>query len=50
MFMGMYLTYGLFPYRVVDMAVTESGEIADLEDCYWLSVVGVLMGDLLAGR
>ena len=37
----MYLTDEIFLYRVVDRLVTEAGEVADLEDCYWLDVVRV---------
>lgn len=44
----MYLTDGVFLYRVVDVVVTESGEMADIEDCYRLDVVRVPMCDLRA--
>ena len=46
----MYLTDGVFLYRVVKVVVTESGEMADIEDCYRLDVVRVRMCDLLARR
>ena len=47
---GVYLTDEIFLYRVVDVMVTGSGEMAELEDCYWLDVVRVRMCDLLARR
>jgi hypothetical protein len=43
----MYLTNGVFLYRVVDVVLTESGEMADIEDCYRLDIVRVPMRDLL---
>jgi len=46
----MYLTNEVFLYRIVDVVLTESGEMADIEDCYWLDVVRVPMSDLLARR
>jgi hypothetical protein len=47
---GVYLTDGVFLYRVDDVLVTRAGEMADLEDCYWLDVVRVPMNDLRARR
>ena len=47
-FVGVYLTNEVFLYRVVDVVVTESGEMADVEDCYGLDVVRVPTRDLLA--
>ena len=47
-FVGMYLTNEVFLYRVVDVVETESGEMAEIEDCYWLDVVRVPICDLLA--
>ena len=44
----MYLTDETFLYRIVNVVVTESGEMADIEDCYGLDVVRVAMGDLRA--
>jgi hypothetical protein len=44
------LTNEIFLYRVVDVVVTESGDMADMEDCYWLDVARVPMCDLLARR
>jgi hypothetical protein len=44
----MYLTDGVFLYRVVDVIWTESGEMADLEDCYGLDIVRIPMSDLRA--
>jgi len=44
----MYLTNGVFLYRVVDVVLTDSGEMADIEDCYWLDVVRIPICDLLA--
>jgi hypothetical protein len=32
------------------VVVTESGEMADIEDCYWLDIVRIPIGDLLARR
>ena len=46
----MYLTDGVFLYRVVDLLVTGEGEMADLEDCYGLDVVRVAVDDLRARR
>ena len=47
---GMYLTNGVFLYRIANVMPTESGEMADIEDCYRLDIVRVSMGDLLARR
>ena len=47
---GVYLTDEVFLYRVVDVPATGAGEVADLEDCYWLDVVRVPMSDVLARR
>ncbi|HTU84645.1 MAG TPA: hypothetical protein VMF57_03665 [Solirubrobacteraceae bacterium] len=44
----MYLTNEVFLYRVVDVVETDSGEMAEIEDCYSLDVVRVPMCDLLA--
>jgi hypothetical protein len=44
----MYLTNDVFLYRVVDVVLTESGEMADIEDCYRLDIVRVPMCELLA--
>jgi hypothetical protein len=46
----MYLTDGVFLYRVVDVVATDSGELADIEDCYWLDVVRVPMYEVIARR
>ncbi|HUA45616.1 MAG TPA: hypothetical protein VMA77_10335 [Solirubrobacteraceae bacterium] len=46
----MYLTNGVFLYRVVDVVLTESGEMADVEDCYGLDIVRIPMCDLVARR
>ncbi|HTP18026.1 MAG TPA: hypothetical protein VMJ65_00390 [Solirubrobacteraceae bacterium] len=46
----MYLTDGVFLYRVVDVVETESGEMADIEDCYRLDIVRIPMCDLLSRR
>jgi len=45
-----YLTNGVFLYRVVDVVLTESGEMAEIEDCYWLDIVRIPMCDLLASE
>ena len=47
-FVAMYLTNGVFLYRVVDVVLTESGEMADIEDCYRLDIVCVPVCELLA--
>jgi hypothetical protein len=47
---GVYLTDEVFLYRIVDVVVTGAGEMADIEDCFWLDVVRVPMGDVLARR
>jgi hypothetical protein len=47
---GVYLTDEVFLYRVADVLMTESGEVADIEDCYGMDIVRVRMCDLLARR
>ena len=47
---GVYLTDGVFLYRVVHLLETGTGEVVDLEDCYWLDVVRVPVNDLRARR
>ena len=47
---GIYLTDEVFLYRVVDVLVTGEGEMADLEDCYWLDVVRVPISDVVGRR
>jgi hypothetical protein len=47
---GVYLTDGVFLYRVVDRVMTARGEMIDVEDCYWLDVVRVPASDLDARR
>ena len=47
---GVYLTNGVFLYRLVHVAETESGEMVDIEDCYGLEVVRVPWCDLLVHR
>jgi len=47
---GVYLTDGVFLYRVDDLLVTGAGEMVDLEDCYRLDVVRVPVNDLRARR
>jgi len=47
---GMYLTDEVFLYRVVDVLATGAGEMAELEDCYWLDIVRVPVSDVLARR
>jgi hypothetical protein len=47
---GVYLTDGIFLYRVDDVLVTRAGAVADLEDCYGLDVVRVPVNDLRARR
>ena len=46
--LDVYLTDEVFLYRIVDVALTESGDMADVEDCLWLDVVRIPMRDLLA--
>jgi hypothetical protein len=46
----MYLTDEVFLYRVVDVLATGAGEMAELEDCYWLDIVRVPVSDVLARR
>ena len=45
-----YLTDEVFLYRVVDVLATGAGEMAELEDCYWLDIVRVPVSDVLARR
>jgi hypothetical protein len=47
---GMYLTDEVFLYRVVDVLATRAGEMAELEDCYWLDIVRVPLSDVRARR
>lgn len=47
---GTYLTDEVFLYRVADVLVTGAGEMAELEDCYWLDIVRVPISDVLARR
>jgi hypothetical protein len=47
---GMYLTDEVFLYRVVDVLATGAGEMAELEDCYWLDIVRVPVSDVFARR
>ena len=47
---GTYLTDGVFLYRLVGAAATPSGDVAEVEDCYWLDVVVVPIRDLRARR
>ena len=47
---GVYLTDGVFLYRVDDVLVTGAGEMAELEDCYWLDIVCVPVADVVARR
>jgi len=47
---GVYLTDETFLYRIVSSALSEAGEIIDLEDCYSLDVVRVPANDLRAGQ
>jgi hypothetical protein len=46
----MYLTDEIFLYRVVELPVTDAGEMADLEDCYGLDVVRIPLQTLQARR
>jgi hypothetical protein len=47
---GMYLTDEVFLYRVANVLVTGAGEMAELEDCYWLDIVRVPISDVRARR
>ena len=42
----MYLTDGVFLYRVTGLVAGGADEIVEIEDCYWLDVVQVPIGDL----
>jgi hypothetical protein len=44
----MYLTDEIFLYRVVELLLTDAGEVADLEDCYGLDVVRIPLRALQA--
>lgn len=46
---NLYLTNGVFLYRVVGMAATGMGQMVELEDCYSLNVALVPIGALRAG-
>ncbi len=43
---GVYLTDGVFLYRVVGLVTSGAGGMVELEDCYWLDVVRVAVKDL----
>ncbi len=47
---GLYLTNGVFLYRVVGVTGNGMGEMVALEDCYWLDVVLVPVRDVRARR
>jgi len=47
---GVYLTDGVFLFRVVRCIGSGAAEIAELEDCYGLDVVCVPMADLRERR
>jgi len=49
-YVGKYLTDEVFLYRVVDVLATGAGEMAELEDCYWLDIVRVPVSDVLERR
>ena len=46
--LDVYLTDETFLYRLVNVRPTESGDVAEIEDCYRLDAVRVPMRDLLA--
>lgn len=43
---GVYLTNGVFLYRVVGVCAEAGGDTVELEDCYWLDVVSVPLAEL----
>jgi hypothetical protein len=43
---GVYLTDGIFLYRLVESAAVAQDDVVELEDCYLLDVVRVLVSDL----
>jgi hypothetical protein len=47
---GLYLTDGVFLYRVVRVVGSGRGEMVELEDCYLLDVVLVPIGEVRARR
>ena len=44
----MYLTDGVFLFRIVGFVPDVAGEMVELEDCYGMDVVQVSIGDLRA--
>jgi len=47
---GLYVTNEAFLYRVVGMAPSETGEVIELEDCYFLDVARVPIEHFRARR
>jgi hypothetical protein len=47
---GMYVTDGVFLYRVAGRVRSDAGEMVELEDCYGLDVVTASEEDLRARR
>jgi len=47
---GAYLTDGVFLYRVAGVVRGASGEMIELEDCFFLDVVEVPLADVRARR
>jgi len=48
--LGTYLTDEVFLYRIAGVGSDGPVETIELEDCYWLDVVHVSVGDLRARR
>lgn len=47
---GVYLTDGVFLYRVVRVVAGAAGEMVELEDCFLLDIVRVPLGEVRARR
>jgi len=47
---GLYVTNGVFLYRVVGMAASDVGQMVELEDCYALDIVRVPIHHFQTGR
>jgi hypothetical protein len=45
---GVYLTDEVFLYRLVELVAVQQDDVVELEDCYLLDVVHVLVSDLRA--
>ena len=47
---SVYVTDGVFLYRVLGLVTSEGDELVELEDCYGLDVVRVPLADVNARR